>query len=369
MAKRSRKDFESDSDSDNERPSKIRARTGNKYGLPEDLPFERPILSPVGRSEHPGIAYTGKDWSSVLQDNLEVFEQLVQDLPEEEIERATRVSDEFLDDGQILLSIASVWAPLWEIHHRMAFGSEETYSSRTQEHAEILQQWVAGDREIPFLIPLRGHGYTFNLGNDYHEESFTDKDGPVGHWVLAVAQMDSYHEDQVNIYLLNSAKASSSANLSKIFEAAENVVRYNGWLGLLSTNKPRPFSGSFQRYPISVPLQTSHKTCGLHVILSAWALLLRIPMVPSDMLRGFVSMDAFYEDARRVVNCALAGKMDTRTIQALLNTYGFSVEQDINDEATAVPQVTLEDIPTDHWYQIKHRDGQLATFMKYLPSS
>lgn len=76
--------------------------------------------------------------------------------------------------------------------------------------------------------------------------------------------------------------------------------------------------------------QANHWACGLHTVLNAWALALGL--LPSK--NGAFGQN-FYKEAVRLINMAVSGHMDSRTIHAFFLHYDF------------VTRVDGEDIPAD----------------------
>ncbi|CAF9922173.1 hypothetical protein IMSHALPRED_005603 [Imshaugia aleurites] len=71
--------------------------------------------------------------------------------------------------------------------------------------------------------------------------------------------------------------------------------------------------------------------CGFFVILNAWAVMLEIPIFRGEGRRkGCGHHNTFIKTGLKIVNLALAGFMDSRTIQAFMNSFGLSEEQDPN---------------------------------------
>ncbi|MCJ1477612.1 hypothetical protein MMC13_006285 [Lambiella insularis] len=292
--------------------------------------------------------HNGENWQDILEYNLAVFEARAARMSESDREKCLTVGQEYLDDRQVHFPSASVWHAMWEVGAKNAIGTESMTSASTEADARTLRQWVIGLQPMRLVVPLRGHGPDFTHGNEYNKTGAVVKRGKrhggIGHWVLVVAEMDKEVEDQVVVRLINSIRQTSAA----MWQAAEDIIRYSGWLGM-HDDGPAPFNGTFKRDKAVVPLQQDDQACGFHVIMAAWATLLEIPITKSQRLRDHHALEDFYEAGRRVINCVLAGQMDTRTIQAFLNAFGFSEDQSIADQADAVFQATLKPVVTDGW--------------------
>ncbi|KAL8767287.1 MAG: hypothetical protein Q9203_006117, partial [Teloschistes exilis] len=125
---------------------------------------------------------------------------------------------------------------------------------------------------------------------------------------------------------------------ARILRAARRVIRRCGWLGsdalgncanLSLPGAPTITYGKTNR--VRVPRQVSPDSCGIHTILNAWILLLGLPGIQHRARYGTTVLhkeeendeEAFMKQALEVVNLALGGWMDARTIQAFLCGFGF----------------------------------------------
>ena len=114
------------------------------------------------------------------------------------------------------------------------------------------------------------------------------------------------------------------------------LIHSSGWLG---GRKIRPHCDLAEVNFEPVPHQEGIDACGFYVILNAWAHLLGI--ITHDKLhrRGSTTASAFLSQGLRLVNLVLAGFMDSRTIQAYMNTHGYSTHQNPLNPAWAVTDV------------------------------
>ena len=330
---------------DEERRAKIIALISKLYNKGD--PYQgRSNSPPNSPARHPEILHTEKDWRNLLLKNLETYEALMAKMSATERAKLMTVKHNYYVDQQVVLAIAAVWKPIFNTRRMVAFGTDATFSdSRSLDVADALQQWVAGRRPIPLILPLRGHGENFTLSTNIRS---------VGHWALAIAKPPAgkgKETEVVDVHLLNSTETTNVQE--HIFAAAENVTRHTGWLGMNQDGlSALPYHGSFVRKTQKVPYQKANWSCGLHVVISAWAIILKIPIMSQTQWRGG---DKAYQDfcqfGTRVINCALAGFMDTRTIQAFLNTSGFARPQDINDNRVYAPWAIMDEIATDAWHE------------------
>ena len=294
------------------------------------------------------LLHVAGTWRELSEHNLAVHEAGMERDGPGKGQLHTTENEEFRDE-HVWRSIMSVWCPLWESDQRYAFGTEDTFSAMRDEiTAARIAMWAVGNRQMPFLMPMRGHGQYFDHGNagdaEKGKKSKKGKKKPfggVGHWILAIATFDE-KENRVDIRLLNSATWMKQKQAME--DAAEGLCRWSGWLGLQRAYpdgpyEAIPFSGSFKQNWDQVPEQDDGVNCGLHVVMSAWAILLGIPIGTNRTFRK--PKARFYQYGRRVIDCALAGHMDSRTIQAFLNAYGFAAEQDINSREDDVVRLNV----------------------------
>ena len=160
----------------------------------------------------------------------------------------------------------------------------------------------------------------------------------VGHLVLCVAELVNDQPMTVQLQIFDSRPG--TVPVLTIVDKARDIISRSDWLNTDNSKIPVLFK------PASVmrtPQQVGRNTCGLHVILNAWTYMLGIPIHPYNLRRGRTEKDEggetdhrFLKGGLEMVNLALAGFMDSATIQAFLNVYGYSVEQRFGDPARAV---------------------------------
>jgi len=84
---------------------------------------------------------------------------------------------------------------------------------------------------------------------------------------------------------------------------------------------------------VRTPKQKANSnTCGFYTILNAWAVMLGIPVHPQSRRRGQSTHGEFMAQGLEMINLALSGHMDSRTIQAFLNVFGYTTVQDPENE-------------------------------------
>ncbi len=160
-----------------------------------------------------------------------------------------------------------------------------------------------------------------------------------GHLLLCVAELVDNEPKTVQVQVFDSRVG--TVDYRHIIQKAERIIRTCGWLG--NTKPTQVVFRPFIRTP--VPSQVGINACGLYVILNAWAVMLGIPILPklrrqpSKGNEKYATDDNFLELGLRIVNLALEGFMDSSTIQAFFNVFGYSVEQRCGDAARAVIRV------------------------------
>ena len=121
-----------------------------------------------------------------------------------------------------------------------------------------------------------------------------------------------------------------------------DLVTNSGWLGVDIYGNPLAVQPNFVlEENQTVPDQQGINTCGLYVILTAWAQMLNIPITNSltkdekvrrRANRNWRSYKQFHTTAIEIINLALAGYMDSETVQAFFNVYGYS-DKRLHEEA------------------------------------
>ncbi|KAL8849146.1 MAG: hypothetical protein Q9221_005869 [Calogaya cf. arnoldii] len=192
-----------------------------------------------------------------------------------------------------------------------------------------------------------------NPGKDDHE----DIDAAVGHTLFAVAQRikkDPKGGDQIRAIVMDSAPHGGPGHRKRIEDDIGKTVRRTGWLGMDMNgqqleNRDAPPNISFQ--DLRVPLQVSVNSCGVHAILHAWGWMMGLPALDSIIRPPCRKIETekqkaeeeteFIDNALLMINLALAGHMDLRTIQAFFNYYGFCRLQDPENPEEAKPEAVV----------------------------
>ena len=156
--------------------------------------------------------------------------------------------------------------------------------------------------------------------------------------MLCVAELVDMRPKTVQLEILDSRVGTVS--VADIMSKAKTIISQSGWLANFG-----PRTEPVYRTPIQkqVPRQVGVNTGGLYVIFNAWATMLGIPIHPHELRRGRSEEDegdaideAFLETGLQIINLALEGFMNSTTIQAFFNVFGYSVEQCFGDPVRAV---------------------------------
>ena len=172
------------------------------------------------------------------------------------------------------------------------------------------------------------------------------KNHPVGHLLLCVAELVDVTEAcerptmTVQLEILDSRPG--TVHEDDILREAKSKIRVSRWLG----RRGRRARVKYKLIVRNVPHQVGNNACGLFTILNAWAYMLGIPIHPGRFRRGRdeTTLDdetdsIFLSLGLEMVNLALKGFMDSATIQAFFQVYGYSVEQRFGDPTRAAVEV------------------------------
>lgn len=248
-----------------------------------------------------------------------------------------------IDD--VLFAVATVWEPLRNRGTHFAFAGLDVFDHSVQQMDtpnRLQGSGVVGEGNV-FIMPLLlsppdtedvEEGYTESLekkeqetnakGRVKKDKTKASAEQPsfeLGHFLLAVAEKDSTKSRKVNITIFD----------SRIITLDKDVIRKRAtelactWLG---TKVETEFV--FRKVPQQIG---NSNACGLYVILNAWAIMLGIgPIIErSSRRKGCGTDTGFLNFGLNMVNLALAGFMDSRTIRAFLNCYGYTkVEEPLN---------------------------------------
>ncbi|KAL8716843.1 MAG: hypothetical protein Q9225_005858 [Loekoesia sp. 1 TL-2023] len=129
----------------------------------------------------------------------------------------------------------------------------------------------------------------------------------IGHWVVVVVQRG---DTGIDLQFLNSLSSSPDwSHPPKIRAVARRVIRNSGWIDRSMVQF------RYETWP-TVQEQTAGNTCGIHAVLNAWASVLKLQL--NHMPRSWLGAETFYQDARQLINRAMAGECTAEEIQAWL---------------------------------------------------
>ncbi|OCK83433.1 hypothetical protein K432DRAFT_440852 [Lepidopterella palustris CBS 459.81] len=244
-----------------------------------------------------------------------------------------REGTEYLWNDDILLSIASVIEPIMEhqdnVHQNPVSGFSLTNStalSMAIEFPDYPAERVARPRR-PFFMPWVVSGAKKALIRKQAEEAAGKKFKPrredeLGHIMLIVIQEEDGH-DRSTMHFLDSCPEYLEDSYGEIYLQARSVAQRMGWNYHRGTiNLPNSVQ------IVDVAIQRNNWACGLHTIFNAWVCAMGLRVNANATFTN-----TFYETSRWVVNCALAGLINWKTIFAFFRCWNY-IEGSIND----VPQ-------------------------------
>jgi len=272
-----------------------------------------------------------------------------------------------LEFDSVLLAIASVWQALSRAGICYAFAGMDVFDPNLVALNQITGPGVvAGPKK--FIMPLfLQPGLPSEMAALGHYKKKTQsKDGAtgpaVGHIVLAVAEKLAEGANGVTIDIRDSRRGTCPHTLLE--QKAAILALQSGWLGHRHLGRdllplsiwPKERVPKLQHQTVPQQPEGSN-ACGLFTILNAWAVMLEIPLRTSLRRRGDRSNEEFFLVGQELVNLALSGVMDSRTIQAFLNVFGLSRRQDtanLDDEVKfRVQSVSMNEARFGHALNIQ----------------
>ena len=296
-------------------------------------------------------------WEQILEAGLRQHKDAARNSNKPASYTLSTVESNALDDSDVVYTIASVWAGLRNYGYRYGFGTPETFQwYRDPANGTLLGSTAVGGPN-PLIIPLifgdametqRDQDRALkgiqrlNKGRELNERVRPPRYseiGGIGHFVLAVARRGrgkARSNNEVTIFAMDSAPGIVSQ--SDYTAAAQNIVRYSGWMGVNMHGVPLRVKPTFGEPSVqTVPRQREQNNCGFHAILNAWAVMLCVPVHSGDerrptVWRGRVAGDSeFYRVGKQIMNLAVQGFMDSRTIQAFMMVFGYAKERSVDD--------------------------------------
>lgn len=249
-----------------------------------------------------------------------------------------------LTDDEVVKGIIALWTALQNQGKYFAFGSTNTFLGYRSKNFNVRDLAVKGPK-YPFIMPLVFPPDLDDTEHGMPKSKFDRRKGKnrpspeIGHHLLAVARVADGH---ILVTVLNSLH--NYVKRKKIEEVATSVVTGSGWLGKdESGDNPLPVWPTVKfEYP-RVPTQEGLNTCGLYVILNAWATMLELEITPQRTRRRLPQKESpqtpFVAALMELINLAIAGHLDTETIVAFLVSYGYILEP---RDLDSVPKVQLD---------------------------
>ncbi len=185
-------------------------------------------------------------------------------------------------------------------------GSED-YDEQVPEPNK--QHWKVNASSGPSLNKLPPKSQISSKAEEALQQKWT---GGIGHFLLVIAERTG---QDVRLTFLNSLPEYVPRR-DIVRRIARNIIRYSGWMGGLWPQ----FVG--EDWPAVAP--QSGNTCGLHVVLNAWAYILSFNLRPTEESRSH----QFYKEAREIINLALQGRMSVTNIEAWLRGKNFVVSEE-----------------------------------------
>lgn len=287
-------------------------------------------------------------WEAILDAGIERHTEHFEQQSAEFQSNCTHIKSPInMMDESVVLAIASLWDGLRRAGTIFGFGTADTFRcNRSQD--TVVQGLTAVSGPHPLIIPLlmndadihtppppksaKGGTRSKKTTVSKRKGKETDKTslhhGSIGHFVLTIAERRS--DDIVEITIKDSRPG--YIRVGDLFTAARGFITHSGWMGIDPQGNPMPANPIFtsENYPV-VPIQRHGNTCGLYAILNAWAYMLKIPIREARVYDAVHNHHRFHATALMLINLALAGCMDSSTIQAFFNVWKYAVQQDVNN--------------------------------------
>ena len=328
---------------------------------PRQFPSD-PSRVPSGLGGDPPLS---QSWETILNDGMERYNEIYK----QETRRTREVfasieSEQEIEDGPVCIAIASLWEALRRAGTIFSFATAITFEVNRSAETSVMfpgETVVFGHYPliIPLYMPAKEHigpppkaelQTAWKIKEEQYRQDRIKKlektrgrgkgakdrsnwANGVGHFVLAI--VERHDNEQIQITISNSGPR--YARNEDLANAARTLVTCSGWLGVDADGNRLRAAPDFA--PVAfpeVPLQRYGNTCGLYVILNAWAYMLGIPIRQERERKSQYPHTQFQKTALRIINLALAGFMDSLTIQAFFNVWGYAIEQDVNDSNARV---------------------------------
>lgn len=241
-----------------------------------------------------------------------------QSLEKNDVKRRIKTTKALLDED-VFMAIASVWEGLRQAGALYAFGTLPTFRGNRQQATQIRDtEAVLGPN--PLIIPLF-------FGEEMPPEGKRrnrHRNPPIGHHLLAVATTIPASRDMtVDVFVYDSAPG--TVPHPRIQEAIDGLVRFTGWMGIDATGKPLEVTPTISYYYLDSPRQEGTQSCGFNLILNAWTVMLGLSFHRFEHRLTETTLKEFHTEGLGLINLALAGHMDSMTIQAFLVVHGYAL--------------------------------------------
>ncbi|KAL8826739.1 MAG: hypothetical protein Q9170_007290 [Blastenia crenularia] len=303
-------------------------------------------------------------WQRIWTDRINLYGQDASNDPNRDRFYVIKgVSD--LEADEVVWGIATVWQTLRDQERFFAFNDWNGYhiARGDMTDAKGFQMPVmaaihgSSDLLIPLLLDGKFESPPNSANKKANEDPTTEKSttppteqdknefkGHNGHILFAVAR--SREENKVNVVIMDSLPGTYA--LRRIRESIRRTVCAIGWKA--HNNKglacPPEYEPRMTEEVLKVPFQEYINTCGIYAILNAWVYMLGLPALKRHRRlyypeRGEANDDwrDFLVQARRVINLALAGYVDLRTIRAFLNYFGYCQLENPDESKTYSEEV------------------------------
>ena len=254
-------------------------------------------------------------WKRLLKDGI--THHVAQALANHDLKPRIKTTEALLDEDAFM-AIASVWEGLRQAGIVYAFGTLPTFRGNRQQATQITgTEAVLGPH--PLIIPLF-------FGEEMPPEGKrrNRRNPPIGHHLLAIAAINASGDDRtVTAFVHDSAPGTIPKK--KIQEAIDGLVRFTGWMGIDAVGKPLMVTPTINYVDVITPRQEGRHSCGFNLILNAWTVMLGLTFHSYQQRLTETTLKEFHSAGLSLINLALAGHMNSTTIQAFLIVHGYAL--------------------------------------------